>query len=1199
MSTEVPHDGDSVSASEAPLVFGDEGMAFRAIVGEFTSANALLRLIAERIRAAAGHLRLSREDLHRIFSRHSIFEGQMQIALDGQIADFILVETYHQIQGMIGKGALKLVFPEDLLGQGPQFQEAGPGKVEVLPPSDPTGWHTPSEPQMVVKRTMREFMTGESLSMSLKSQATGAPFAGSEGLVLCARQEFHPATGRYYLHSVLHGTEEASRQDKILIEHLMNKASELLTRADRIGFNRIVHAAETNSTLNARLDLQLPTNVVEGHLRTLLREQPGIIIGDEDMTARLRELLEQPGYVVTDCCLARAAAQMQREHSVLLPASRAKLRRLLAELNPAQALSATEFREIVDLFFGTGETPQNEDRLYHHRQGLLRNLSAVLTARSLDECGESEVLVFYLKNLLDNQRILLEAALVSRLPAGQPLPVDWFNRAPLLSRSQISRLATLMPSQGTTRDKVKESFWEVVNLLCEAKAELPRYTPDPYLQARKQVLECATRAITVAGELLPSADRISFFLLPLAYECVTPRLGVVTRKPVAVCGSELRPEAMAVGGVMSMEILLKKITGQAHPLRGLKLAIEGLGNAGKHVATTMMHKGAVIVGVSDSRGALLCPDGFSREEMAVIIAHKNSGRRLDTLLASPAAQGLSERHGKGIAFLPQPQELQAAQADLLVLAAIPDTIRADNASTVRARVVCELAGGAVSGDAKRLLKDRQVQVIPDNLASSGGLLVSFSEMLQNSAGQNWDRELEEYNLYEQLARSFETVLAIAAEHDVDAPTASDILALSRMHELARFREALETAAGRLAAGIQSLGTKGRALIVSDGDEDGVASAAILHTLIAELNPGAESRLAYLNESFRTDEIIECVRRDGPSAAESIKHVFVLDRAFPLSDQARDRLAVLLGYCPVTLINNHTRPATAEVETSLDPNFLFISPQTLHSPRPTAEFSTAMVLRELGHQLLHRPEVLARIDWQAAVGTCLEAPEATSSEWLWFFTQFNPDRTLEAARAVRMVSRAGGFLNALQALVSITRPDLLPTHQSWHQFMNEFRVLAERVQILVDKIVLENRFRPFTAHLFTHEEVASPTPVAGNAANELDLYHWISEHLTCRSNLAEKPIIVGQLVPGADGKRELSIRIRSPRGVDLMEAGLPEYFETGGLPNTAVARVPLPAQDSPEQEFQRIVDAIWRNTTSPMYLAASSAQAPSEAALSRF
>jgi hypothetical protein len=138
---------------------------------------------------------------------------------------------------------------------------------------------------------------------------------------------------------------------------------------------------------------------------------------------------------------------------------------------------------------------------------------------------------------------------------------------------------------------------------------------------------------------------------------------------------------------------------------------------------------------------------------------------------------------------------------------------------------------------------------------------------------------------------------------------------------------------------------------------------------------------------------------------------------------------------------------------------------------------------------------------------------------------------------------------------------------------------------VEKIILENRRRPFTSHFFTHDEVASPTPVAGNDANELDFYHWISEYLRKRGDLGEKPIIVGQVVAGSKGRRQLGVRIRSPRGVDLMEVGLPEHFQTGGLPNTAVARIPLAPDALPEQEFHRLVDELWLKTTSPLHFSA--------------
>ncbi len=1165
-----------------------------AILGEQVPRNGLLRLIAERIRQAAQHLHLSREDLRAIFSPHSVLEQEGDIPDAASEVSFILVETHHLIQGKVGKGALKLVYPEDLLEQGPPFVADGQGGVEVRPGPARERWASQAEADEVVRQAMREFMVGESLSMSLKSQATGAPFAGSEGLMLCAIREFDAAAGRYCLKPALQGTEEAVGRDKRLIESMMNRAAEMLTRAGRIAHNRIVHAAETNSTLTARLNLQLPTHVVEGHLRALLQTDPGIVIGDDDMTARLRELLAASNYAPQECALAKAAARMQMEHSVLLPGSRDRLRRALAALPRATAPTPVQYREITQIFFGTGEIQQNEDQLYHRREPVLRALSVALSARSLDECGEPEVLTWYLKTLLDNQRIMQESALLARLPPGEALAVDWFERAPLLSRRHEARLWALMPPPGLTRDKVKEHFWEIVNILCEARSEIPAATDDPHLQARREVLERATRAITAAGDLLPSTDRIVFFTQPFTYECVTPKLGVITRKPVEVCGSELRPEAMALGGVMSVEILLKKLMGQAEPLRGMTVAIEGLGNAGKHVATTMMQRGAVIVGVSDSRGAVTLRGGFSREEMAVVIAHKNAGRRLDTLLSGPAALGLSRREEGSIHFHPDPEKLKQMPADILVLSAIPGSVRRDNAAHLRVKVVCELTGAAVTGEAKKLLQDRQVHVIPDNLASSGGLLVSLSEMLQNSAGQNWDRRIEEHNLYEQLQRSYEQVLQAAAQYKVDGPTASDIVALKRMKELADYRQRLEALSARLRERILACHESGPVLIVSDDDEDGVASAAILHTLIESLAPPAAGRVVCLNESFRSPRIAEYVRK-AAEAGTALNQVFVLDRAFPLRAPGQAHVADVAARCPLTFVNNHDLPAWA-LETAptdgggrkdgarspAELGVLLLSPQTLQATVPSRHFPTAMILKEAAPFLVSDPSVLERINWQAAVGSCLDAPAEESGEWLWFYTQFNPDRTLEAARALRMVTRAGGFRNAFQALIGVTRPDRLETHDAWGRFMAEYRVLDERVQVLVEKIVIENRRRPFTAHFFASHEVESPTPVAGDESNQLDFYHWISEHLTRRGDLTEKPIIVGQAIEESTGSRQLGVRIRSPRGVDLMDVGLPEAFHTGGLPNTAVARIPLPPGCSPEEEFQGLVDDIWMKTTSPLY-----------------
>jgi hypothetical protein len=144
-------------------------------------------------------------------------------------------------------------------------------------------------------------------------------------------------------------------------------------------------------------------------------------------------------------------------------------------------------------------------------------------------------------------------------------------------------------------------------------------------------------------------------------------------------------------------------------------------------------------------------------------------------------------------------------------------------------------------------------------------------------------------------------------------------------------------------------------------------------------------------------------------------------------------------------------------------------------------------------------------------------------------------------------------------------------------MAEYQTIQERIHVLVEKIILENRRRPFTAHFFTQDELASPSHLAGDEEYNLDFYHWISELIAQHGDLAHKPIITGQVVLGSHGREFLGIRIRSPRGVDLMEAGLPGGFTSGGLPNTAIARIELNPDRTPDEQFQLLVEGIWPKT----------------------
>jgi len=1169
-----------------PTAMGSD-LACRAIAGEAVPGDEMLGIICERIREAAQTLGLAGKDLEQIFRTYTLFEDYATAEFEGAEQRFLIVEAHHAIQGKVGKGALKIVVPADLVAAGRSFVTAGGGGAEVVPAVPIAGWRSAEAAWETVKAYLRDLITGETLSMSLKSQATGAPFAGSEGVILCALGDYQEATGRFFLRPVLACPEAQTERDKELLEAVMNSAAEVLTRAGRIAHDRIVHAAETNSTRTSRLKLQLPTNVVEGHLRALLHDDPGIVIGDEDMTVRLRRLLARADYRPTACALAREAARLQLEHSILLPVTRERLRTILGALALEGQPRPDQFQEIVGLFFGSGETQQTEDQIFHHRQPILRKLASALSAGRLDECADPAVLEFYLRVLLDNQVRMMKAALLERLPPEEALAVDWIERNPLFTPAQETELAARLPAATAGKAEVQRGFACVLDVLTGLLEALPEDPVERYSAARRAVVLGALRAITVGGEIIPSVDRIRFFAGPFTCESLTPKLGVVTRKPLEVCGSELRPQAMSAGAVHALELWMRaRGAPKAKPFEGLTVAIQGLGNAGKGVARLLVDRGVRVVAVSDSRGAMIAPGGLNAAQLTALLSHKSAGKRLDSYPLSASANPELILHRN-------PDALMTVKADLLVLTAKAASLHRDNASGVMCKVVCELTGAAVTGEAKAELRRRSIQVIPDNVGSSGGLLVSLSEMLQNSYGQQWEKRLEDDALRHQIEQSYEAMGKLARRHEIDLAAASDLLALKRMHALAVYRENLEATARRLREEIRAIGPGETVLVASDDDDDGVASAAMFRALMAQLNPGCEQQALHLNESLRSRAILEAIEAKA-AAGIAVQRVFVLDRAFPIEARGQQAVAELARRCSLVLINNHDLPdhllgaegraaakaRQAQAKTPAELGIWLISPQTLRACLPARHFSTALLLRELVHQLVTDPLMLIRLDWQAAIGSCLDVSPETTDDWQLFYAQFNVDQMMEAARAVRMMAQARGCLNAIQAVEGVERPDQLETNKPWEAFVNAYGRLAERVQLLVGKIVVENVGRPYVAHLFTPAEVASPALPVGEETRYLDLYPWISEHLTKRADFSEKPIIVGQVIRDRRGRLHLGVRIRSPRGVELMEVGLPEAFRTGGLPNTAVARIPLDDRVTPEQQFQSMVEDIWWKTISP-------------------
>ena len=240
-----------------------------------------------------------------------------------------------------------------------------------------------------------------------------------------------------------------------------------------------------------------------------------------------------------------------------------------------------------------------------------------------------------------------------------------------------------------------------------------------------------------------------------------PTPAVITGKPIALGGSLGRDDATARGGYY----LVRHLADDLGLGAGMRVAIQGFGNAGQFIAKLMAADGHRIVAVSDSRGAVARPQGLDVDRLLAI---KAEGRSVTALLGDPGVQPLSE------------QELVATECDLLVPAALEDMIDGRNARGVRAKVILELANGPVTPEADRVLNAMGVTVLPDILANAGGVTVSYFEWVQNRQGYYWPLEDIHARLKTIMEREGARVWEIAREKGVSARTAAYIHALSRL-----------------------------------------------------------------------------------------------------------------------------------------------------------------------------------------------------------------------------------------------------------------------------------------------------------------------------------------------------------------------------------------------------------------------------------
>jgi glutamate dehydrogenase (NADP+) len=235
---------------------------------------------------------------------------------------------------------------------------------------------------------------------------------------------------------------------------------------------------------------------------------------------------------------------------------------------------------------------------------------------------------------------------------------------------------------------------------------------------------------------------------------------VITGKPISLGGSLGREDATARGGYYLVCHLATELGFKP----GSRVAVQGFGNAGQHIARLLQADGYRIVAVSDSRGAVHCADGL---DVGRLIAAKQAG----SVTSLAGSGGAREIPG---------EDLVSVDCDLLVPAAFEGLIHEGNAADIRARIVLELANGPITPGADDILAGKDVVVLPDILANAGGVTVSYFEWVQNRQGYYWRLDKVHARLRRGMEEEGAAIWRLAAERGISLRRAAYVHALARL-----------------------------------------------------------------------------------------------------------------------------------------------------------------------------------------------------------------------------------------------------------------------------------------------------------------------------------------------------------------------------------------------------------------------------------
>jgi glutamate dehydrogenase (NAD(P)+) len=204
--------------------------------------------------------------------------------------------------------------------------------------------------------------------------------------------------------------------------------------------------------------------------------------------------------------------------------------------------------------------------------------------------------------------------------------------------------------------------------------------------------------------------------------------------------------------------------------RGATVAVQGFGKVGGLAAQYLHDAGCTVVAVSDVKGGAYNPKGLNP---AALIKHVRAGA--DSVVGYPGTDTITN------------EQLIELDVDVLVPAALEGVIHEENAGRVQAKFIVEGANGPTTPDADAILEDRNVIVVPDILANSGGVAVSYFEWVQDLQAYFWSEDEVNDRLKVLMESAYGDVSALSAERGVSLRTAAQMIGVGRVAEAHRTR----------------------------------------------------------------------------------------------------------------------------------------------------------------------------------------------------------------------------------------------------------------------------------------------------------------------------------------------------------------------------------------------------------------------------